>query len=271
MLGLIPAHPGIVVAGQPGIPFRVLDVPALARGAVQFGCPPFHVIGPGRLFVTVRRMVGIPLLNPFFRPPDLVHLTSCLQTSLGECVLARVVFPRLVSQPHRGGVPPGDVRDPRRFALVLTQTLRFAVREIDDACLPLAPAIVGRLVWRQPEADVVPVVGYLVIQRIGRGVHLEHPLEAPTRLVEQVRNAVRAGIPRASTWSASRPPSARDPLARRYVRSICAVALLDVMWYFSRSPASCQPPVASTCVPGGQGPYAVRPSCWWHIVPSHGL
>jgi hypothetical protein len=41
---------------------------------------------------------------------------------------------------------------------------------------------------------VIAVIGDLVVERVRRGMEPEHPVEPPARFVEQIRDAVRAGI-----------------------------------------------------------------------------
>ena len=41
---------------------------------------------------------------------------------------------------------------------------------------------------------MIAIVGDLVIELIRRGMQLEHPVQAPTRFVQEICNAVGAGL-----------------------------------------------------------------------------
>ncbi len=193
MLRLFAAHPALV-RGEFRVAFRVGKISALTRGAIQLRRAPFHVVRPTAFLVAVGRGIGVTLLHAFVRPAQRIDLLAGLETLLGEGRVARVILPNLIGQRHGGGVTSGEIRQAGGFALVLPQPLRFAIRAIHHAVTAFAPAVIGKFVLRQTRPAVVPVVGDLMIQLIGRGMEFEHPVQSPARFIEQIRNAVGAGL-----------------------------------------------------------------------------
>jgi hypothetical protein len=195
MPGLVAAHPPLV-GREPGVMLRLVEIPPLARGPEQLGGATLHVVGPGRLLVAIGGLHRVALLRSFAGEAEFVDLPAGLQATLREAALGRIVLPDLMGQGHRGGEPAGDVRHAGRLALVRPQSLRRPVREVDHPRAALPPPVIRGLVLGEAEADVVAVVGDLMVELSRGRMELEHPFEAPARLVEDVGPPIRSGVAR---------------------------------------------------------------------------
>jgi hypothetical protein len=164
------------------------------RRAEQFRRTPFHIISPGGLFVTIGRFVRIALLHPLFREPHFIDFFTRFQASLGVGAFACVIFPDLIRERHRRGVSPRKIGHASRGAFVLKQALRSPIREIDHPRAAFAPAVIHIFILWQASAAMIAIIGNLMVELIRRGMELEHPLEPPTRFVQQVGDAVMAGL-----------------------------------------------------------------------------
>ena len=108
---------------------------------------------------------------------------ASLQQSLCECAQLSIFFPNLITKRHRGRITSGEIRETRRLTLVLFQTLRASVGEIDEAITTRAPPVINRLVLRQTKAFVIAIICDLVIKLVLRRMQSQHPIETPTCFV----------------------------------------------------------------------------------------
>ena len=154
----------------------------------QFNRSQFHVIDPVVLLVDVGRNDAHRLGIAWLVNAHLVGISG-LATNLGGKI-GVIGCQNLCSQckvtgklARRAGRAHGRVHE---FAALL----RLAVDVIDRAAVVGSPAIVGRIVLGQLHADVVAVIGNLVVEFPLTGIHLIKPCEAPIDFIDDVRDAV---------------------------------------------------------------------------------
>ena len=157
---------------------------------VKFDSTQFHVIDPVILLIDVGRddahRLGIARIID-------AHLEGVggLGCNLG-CKLGIIGLQHLCTQgeiacklARCAGRAHGGVHE-------LAALLWLAVDVIDGSAVVGSPAVVGRIVLGQFHADVVTVIGNLIIQFALVGVHFAEPREAPIDLVDDVGNTVGA-------------------------------------------------------------------------------
>src|SRR5512143_995764 len=189
MLRLLHTHPGLR-AREPRIAFSIFQVTPVACCSQKLSRAPLHIIGPCCLLIAVWRAVGIALLNTLFCCAQCIDLLTRPQQSLRIFLEARVPSPNLITERHCRGVSPRQISKAGGFTLIFPQTLRPTISEIDDTIAAGTPAIIRNLVLRQSPAFMISIVRNLVKELIGSWMELEHPIEAPARLVQNIRNAV---------------------------------------------------------------------------------
>ena len=187
--GTVGAHPGC--DGLATAIFHCLgQVFRVACGVVEFDGAQFHVIDPVVLLVDVGRhhahclgiaglvdahLIGIGGLGGDFGGK--LGIVGCQHLCTEGKVAGK--FTRRAGRSHRGV---------HEFAALL----RLAVDVIDGPPVVGPPTIVGRVVLGQFHADVVAVVGNLVIEFAWGGIHLVEPRQAPINLIDDVGDAVGA-------------------------------------------------------------------------------
>jgi hypothetical protein len=123
-----------------------------------------------------------------------VHLAPGPEALQREGRVASEPKPDAIGHRHGRRVPAGQVRDPRRLALILRQALGTSGREVGRSVAVPAPAVIGLVFVRQLPSPVIAIVGHLVNQLVGSWMQLVQPVEAPFRLVEHVGDSVRTGL-----------------------------------------------------------------------------
>ena len=191
--GLLLSHPALR-SGDACVAEGILQVGILAGGPEQFRRAPFHVIGPGGLLVSVGGAVGIALLHTLSGAAHGVNFPSCFEALPRKDGLVRVILPDLEGKAHGRCVASGKVRDACGFALILAQSLRLSIRKIHHPRSAFPPTVIRDLVLGQALADVVAVIGHLMVELVGCGMHLEQPEQTPAGLIKNIRHSVRTRL-----------------------------------------------------------------------------
>ena len=189
MTGTVGSHPGR--DGFTATIFHSLrQVLRVTCRVVEFNGAQFHVIHPIVFLIDIGRNDAYSLGVAGLVNTHLIGIGG-LSADFG-CKLRIVRSQHLSPQGKITRKFTGSACSTHRGVEIFASLLRLAVNIIDGAPVIGSPTIVGRVILRQFHADVVTVIGNLVIEFPLGGIHFIEPCQAPVDFVNDVGDAIGA-------------------------------------------------------------------------------